>query len=136
MTDHKPVRILLIEDDEISTFLFKRIVQFRWPSAQIDVCHSGESALRMLADPRTVFPQIIVSDLNLSGMNGFEFIAEFQKSALNFTHNIQLVIATSSLQPEDREKAKALNVLHYLIKPLTVESLLPVMDLARIASGQ
>ena len=131
MAEQQPIRILLIEDDDISIFLFKRVVFLRWPDIHIDVCRSGRSAMKALADPRTTLPNVIVADLEMPIMGGFEFISEFKKSPVYFSHNIQLVIATSSLQQEDRELARALNVSHYLVKPLTVESLEPIIAIAQ-----
>ena len=67
---------------------------------------------------------ILFLDINMPVMNGWEFLERFEELDAELKKRIKIYILSSSVDKRDIEKAKAdKNVMHYLIKPLTKETI-------------
>ena len=67
---------------------------------------------------------ILFLDINMPVMNGWEFLERFDQLEEDTKKRIKIYILSSSIDKRDIEKAKAdKNVVHYLIKPLTKETI-------------
>ena len=67
---------------------------------------------------------ILFLDINMPVMNGWEFLERFNELDEDTKKRIKIYILSSSVDKRDIEKAKAdKNVVHYLIKPLTKETI-------------
>jgi signal transduction histidine kinase/ActR/RegA family two-component response regulator len=67
-------RILLVEDSDDTRETLARIFQRR--SCEVTTASTGEEALEMV---KRIPPEIIISDLGLPGISGFEFMKELRK---------------------------------------------------------
>lgn len=117
-------RILFVDDDEISTFLSKRLLKQIDDSLHIKIISSGEDAINYLEEGHAI--DLIFLDINMPGMDGLDFISEF-----DFTNNnTKIVILTSTELPDSKKKVLELsNCCDILLKPLTREKLEAVMTL-------
>ena len=71
-----------------------------------------------------VYPQVIFIDINMPMMDGFQFIDYFKKESEKQLQKPKLVLLTSSVYNEDREKAKSISKdIVFLNKPLKKEML-------------
>lgn len=117
-------RILFVDDDEISTFLSKRLLKQIDSTLDIQVISSGEEAIKYLEKGNAM--DLIFLDINMPGMDGIEFITEFDFSK----NNTKIAILTSVELPYDkRQKLENLNCCEVILKPLTREKLEAVMTL-------
>ena len=67
---------------------------------------------------------VLFLDINMPLMNGWEFLERFEELDATVKNRIKIYILSSSVDKRDIEKAKAnKNVVHYLIKPLTKETI-------------
>ncbi len=67
---------------------------------------------------------ILFLDINMPVMNGWEFLERFNELDTELKKRVKIYILSSSVDKRDIEKAKAdKNVMHYLIKPLTKETI-------------
>jgi CheY-like chemotaxis protein len=115
-------KILLVDDDPVFNFLTRRILRESGVAAQVDEALDGIDALEYItaSDP---CPDVILLDLNMTRMDGLEFLKEYEKQGLckNHTHVFML---TSSEREEDRTNALASNfVKGYFDKPLSDEDI-------------
>jgi two-component system chemotaxis response regulator CheY len=73
-------------------------------------------ATQALADFRSgLKPDLIVTDLNMPIMNGFEFLSEIRN--LESTATVPVLILTTESSPQMKEKGKALHATGWIVKP-------------------
>ena len=90
---------------------------------QVSKASSGEAAIGMVRGGTK--PNLIITDLNMGGMNGIELIREARKApASRFTPI--LMLTTESAQNR-REEAKAAGATGWLVKPVQPDALLAVV---------
>jgi CheY-like chemotaxis protein len=120
----KRVNILMVEDNYLDALLTTEILSDTdQADYRINTVKDGVEALAYLHGLDTYKnaprPDLIILDLNLPGMNGFDFLARIKKETGLKT--IPVCILTTSEAKEDIEKAKALDTACYLIKPLDLK---------------
>ena len=115
--DHSPLTALVVEDDEATRDLLRRALEAEgWQVAEAE---HGRAGLDRLAE-RT--PQLILLDLMMPVMDGFEFVAELHKPEYEAWHNIPVVVVTAkTLTDEDRAQLNG-HVLKILSKPYSLRS--------------
>jgi CheY-like chemotaxis protein len=108
--------LLLVEDDEIDAYLLQRLLmrqKFHWP---VTVFHDAHQALSYVAgkllDPDVQY--IVVLDLLLPGMHGFEFLRKLGE--LPGGKAMPVIILTGSEYPHNLDQAKHYQVAAYLHK--------------------
>ncbi len=116
--------VLLIEDDEPTIFLTKLIFESIDFVENINACYDGNEAIQFLNQTGTELPELILLDINMPGMDGWEFLEYFNKIDLANKENIKIFMLTTSIFEEDKQKAlKNENISGFLNKPLTINSL-------------
>ncbi len=101
--------ILVVEDDHFLSDIYKR--QLEGKGCKVVVAGNGTEALKVLKDLK---PDVILLDLIMPGMNGFEFLEALRAEA---DHKKRRVIVLSNLgQESDKERCKTLGVKEYLVK--------------------
>src|SRR5690606_22650878 len=115
--------ILLVDDEDIANFLIEKIVQSTGLAENIYKALNGREALKFFSEDKTNYPEVVLLDLNMPIMNGFEFLSAFQMLELKEKENILIILVTSSSNPDDIEKARSLGIRHYLTKPISADSI-------------
>lgn len=111
--------ILLIDDDEIFIFLTKKMFQSLGIVESISVCRSAFEAIELLHTSEN-WPNLILLDLNMPEMNGWEFLQHYQSLLHNIENPPKLFVVSSSIAENDTERAKKIKgVDGYIAKPLT-----------------
>lgn len=73
-------------------------------------------------------PDLILLDINMPGMNGFDFLEEVKAIGQNDLIRKVTIALSSSSSPKDRNKMAEYGVKGYLSKPLTEQNLLEALD--------
>lgn len=117
----------IIDDDPVFVYGTKMMMQMASFAKEIMNFENGQDALEALeplvrqADLSKI-PDIILVDLNMPIMDGWQFIDEFTK--IPCQKKVKLFIVTSSVDQEDRNRASRYQeVSSYVVKPLTLETL-------------
>ena len=124
--------ILLVDDDEIANHLHSLLISDLNIAEHIEVATDGEEALeiidaRLQEEHSDDFSMLALVDINMPGMDAFEFLNEYENMATDFSPKIHIVLLSSSSNPKDKEKAEKYNISGYMIKPLTEEKLMDIV---------
>ena len=123
-------KILLVDDDEAFNFLNRIVFIDSNIICRMDEVTDGKAALDYLEESSEC-PEIILLDINMPVMDGFEFLEQFEKQG-KCTQRSNIFILTSSHRDEDRIKSLENNMVKgYFDKPLTaahVKEILKVVD--------
>jgi CheY-like chemotaxis protein len=102
-------KILLVEDEEIMiNLLEKKLVSEGY---EVSVARDGDEGLQKI---REVIPDLILLDIIMPKMGGFEVMAEIQKNPE--LKNIPIVVISNSGQPVEIDRAQRLGAKDWLIK--------------------
>jgi CheY-like chemotaxis protein len=117
------VRFLLVDDDEVDLMAVKRAFRERKVANPLLVARDGIEALEMLRGndvPAQVDkPYIILLDLNMPRMNGFEVLEWLREKA----PRLVVHVLTASNRDEDVRRAYALGANSYIVKPTRMDEL-------------
>ncbi len=118
------VNILLVDDDSLDQIDVMRALRKKNIVYRLKTAKNGEEALLMLRHTdETVFaglPDIILLDLNMPKMNGFEFLKQIKENM--DWRNIKVFILTTADEKEDKVRAQELGASGFITKPLKLES--------------
>ncbi|MDH7463492.1 response regulator [Chitinophagaceae bacterium 26-R-25] len=126
--------VMLIDDDEPTNFLNKMVVEEMDCAERIKVIPNARQALEYLkaasnnnSDQCT--PELIFLDINMPAMDGWEFLAEYERLSEQQKSKVIVVMLTTSFNPEDRLRAMEIeSVAAFKNKPLTVEILREILE--------
>lgn len=110
-SNHMSKKILIIDDDEFLLDMYS--LKFREEGFDVEIAFNGLDAIEKISK-NGLNPDIILVDLVMPNMDGFEFIREIRKKSL--VQNSKIIILTNLGQKEDIEKGKSLGVDDYIIK--------------------
>ncbi len=120
----------IIDDDPIFVFGTKRMMELVGFCNSFMIFHNGHEAIEFLR-PRVIkgenLPEIILLDLNMPIMDGWQFLDELM--TIPSVKKITIFIITSSIDPNDMEKVKKYGaVSNYFIKPINADQLKIIME--------
>tara|TARA_R110000868_G_scaffold51116_5_gene162405 strand:- start:260 stop:670 length:411 start_codon:yes stop_codon:yes gene_type:complete len=125
--------ILCVDDDPITLMLCKKVIGKTTFSNKIITAQNGEEALSYfdtikndfeVNNKSTPLPQLIFLDLNMPVMGGWEFLDIFNTSNYSNFNTIKVVVLSSTIDPEDLQKASTYPmVIDFLSKPITLSML-------------
>lgn len=119
--------ILLIDDDEATNFLHTLIIEELQCTKKIIAVDKAEKALEYLKtkqDDGYARPDLILLDINMPAMDGWDFLEEYKKLDEEQRAKIIIVMLTTSLNPDDEERAKTYEEINgFRHKPLSIPML-------------
>jgi CheY-like chemotaxis protein len=115
-------RVLLIEDDGNDVELIRRALKEFDGVTSFHVAYNGQEAIKHLlsAAGESAPPDLIVCDINMPIMDGFDFLRWLKESPQRRT---PVVMLSSSLVERDVARAYDLGAAAYLVKPAAFEEL-------------
>jgi CheY-like chemotaxis protein len=116
--------VMLIDDNRHDNFFHETAINDTGLAKSVVKYQSAEKALDFLASAATEasIPPLILLDINMPGMSGWDFLAEYQKLPSYAQQNSFIIMLTTSSNPRDLERAKNEPALKgFLNKPLTEE---------------
>jgi signal transduction histidine kinase/ActR/RegA family two-component response regulator len=117
-----PRLVLYIEDNPANLKLVQEIVRFR-PDLRLLSAPDGHVGLSLA---RSQHPEVILMDLNLPGMSGFEVLAQLRRDPA--TSAIPAIALTANAMPRDIERGLAAGFDRYLTKPIDIDKFNEAID--------
>ncbi len=108
-----PLHYLLVDDSLQDQMLAQEAFEHLCPDCVLTCVGSGREALELLHLPEFQ-PDVVLLDLNMPGMSGFELLREM-KQAPHLVHIPVVILSTSSAQ-QDVSEAYTLHASSYLVK--------------------
>jgi two-component system KDP operon response regulator KdpE len=109
-------KILIIEDSPEIVEAIDLTIGIRWPSAEILKTGSGTEALEMVEKEK---PEIVILDLGLPDLNGFEVLKQLRAFS-----QVPVIILTVRSDESDIVKGLELGANDYIVKPFKQMELL------------
>jgi CheY-like chemotaxis protein len=108
--------VLIVEDEPDMRFLLRLTLE----RGEVEVAdaESAEQALELMADRA---PDVVVLDVNLPGMDGFELIDRMRLSET--LADVPVVMLTADARPQVAETAERKGCFEFLSKPIPPEAL-------------
>jgi CheY-like chemotaxis protein len=123
--------IMLVDDNVQDNFFHERIIRKCDAAKEVVVMESGLEALDYLRKHKALgetHPDLIFLDINMPGMNGWEFLEDYGKLEKKYQSEMVVVMLTTSDNPDDLVKASSSGVLAgFKTKPLTKEMLADIL---------
>ncbi|MEP6886229.1 MAG: response regulator [Gammaproteobacteria bacterium] len=118
MTSIPPFAILLVDDDDVAAEAVVRGLAKNAMHCPIAIAEDGSAALQILRGThptvRIVKPYLVLLDLNMPRMNGFEFLRELRKD--KELRNTVVFVLTTSGSDAERASAYEENIAGYIMK--------------------
>ena len=127
MNESTEATILAVDDDQVSRTILKRVLADT--GCRVFAADSGKSALDLVDQ---IEPSLILLDVMMPGMDGYELCAELQ--ARGKTANIPVVFITALGEQQDKARGFALGAVDYVTKPIQPKLLVQVVT-AQLQTG-
>jgi CheY-like chemotaxis protein len=118
--------LLYVEDNPANMKLVEKIVS-RYPDIRLLTAESGNSGIEIA---RASQPDVILMDINLPGITGFEALKILRADPA--TAHIPVVALSANAMPRDIENGLAAGFFQYLTKPIKVNEFLNILDEALV----
>jgi chemosensory pili system protein ChpA (sensor histidine kinase/response regulator) len=127
--DRRILNVMVVDDSVSVRTVVTRLLQRQgW---QVRSANDGVDAIERLRDYR---PDIILLDVEMPRMNGYEFMSVFRTQD-NF-EDIPVVMLTSRSAKKHRDKARSVGVNGYVVKPYEDEALLDLIQQLTMVDGE
>ena len=122
--------ILLIDDDSISNYITEELIREKGLCQTVITVTDGKQGLNYLQDilqanPAGLRHVLVLLDLNMPVMDGFEFMEELE--ALQLHQQLTIAVLTSSDNHKDISQANNYHFAAYLQKPLSINEISTVV---------
>ena len=104
-------RVLIVDDDRFITRVLR--MKLEQEGFQVFVAHNGSEGFEQVMKYK---PQVVVTDLNMPIMNGWELCTQINQTSHEKPH---IIITTSLIEHSEREKVKEFSNAQLVDKPVS-----------------
>lgn len=129
--------ILLVDDDDATNFINRKILSKLKVAEQIHIALNGKEAIEFLENqdkdpengPRIATPQLILLDINMPVMDGWEFMEAYHRLSEEKKADVIVVMLSTSGNPDDIKRAESNpEISGYKTKPLHPDIMLEIIE--------
>ena len=121
-------KLLIVDDSEDTVAMLEQLLKIG--GANVTTATNGADALRLASEKKF---DVILSDISMPGMDGFEFLQRLRK--INGHQHVPVVAITGFGRNADIERARAAGFYSHLTKPLSLQALAEVLQTLREDNG-
>jgi CheY-like chemotaxis protein len=122
---------IIIDDEENDNFICEAILRTSHIAEEVRTFVSAKQALAYISKDESIAvpaedeKKIILLDIHMPMMNGWEFLDQLDHLPVRIKDRYKLYILSSSVNLQDKQRARANKyICDFLVKPLTVEMVL------------
>jgi CheY-like chemotaxis protein len=126
MLPNRKQRFIVIDDSKLDCFIAEKIIKNTGRCETVQSFQFAADALQWIAEntEETIHPTIILVDIQMPVMDGFQFVEAFETLPLSITNNYSIYIISSSINYEDLNRVHNYRTIkEFLNKPLTSNNL-------------
>lgn len=116
------MKMLIIEDEDFNLIVLEEMIKIFYPDAEIETALNGQIGFELLSSQTY---DIVLSDVNMPVMDGYELIAKV-KSELTIT--TPLIATTAFAIQGDKEKLLLAGFDDYISKPIDINELQTTLE--------
>lgn len=116
--------LLYVEDNPANMKLVQKIIE-RYPDIRLLMASDGKAGVELA---RTALPDVILLDINLPGINGFETLKMLRDDPL--TASIPALAISANAMQSDIKKGQEAGFMRYLTKPIKVDEFMLALNAA------
>lgn len=124
--------IWVVDDDVIYQTIINKLIQKSGVFFINSSFMNGKEAitsLHKIIEDNDNLPDIILLDINMPIMDGWEFMEELKNLKSTINNQIKIYIVSSSIAIEDKNKSKTFeSIIGYIAKPITINDLLAIVS--------
>ncbi len=117
----KNKKIFIVEDNDLNLKLFKDLLEAN--GYDVSFTNDGLKAFVLIKE---ALPDLILMDIQLKGVSGFDIIAEIKKDKT--LKHIPVVAVTAFAMKDDKDKILASGCEEYISKPIAIEAFLETIN--------
>ena len=117
----KKLRILVVEDSSVSQLIAKELLESR--GSIVTVCDSGKEAVDMFEQSITGTYDVILMDINMPGMDGYEATDKIRSSSHPQAKTVPIIAMTAEALPDDIQMALKAGMNDHISKPITADKI-------------
>ena len=115
------MKFFIIDDEQVSHYIAQRMLSLNKFAVDIHPFFSAKEALAIIDE---IVPDVIILDLNMPIMNGWEFLDELAPKWANISDKCKIYVLTSSLDYLDKIRADEHPMISGLMhKPIKSEDI-------------
>jgi len=99
-------QFIIIEDNLIDQFVTKKLLKKGLDINPVCIANNGKEGMNWLLKNKNPNPLIILLDIQMPIMNGFEFLEEFDRLPENVKERIEIFVLSSTLDSDEIKKVK------------------------------
>lgn len=107
------LNVLIVEDDEISRILLERLIRRFF--AKIYIAQDAQQGIELF---KTHHPELIISDINIPNMDGFEMIETLKPY---FSEETKVIFLSGNSDGKTLNRSKEIEA-HFIVKPFILEN--------------
>lgn len=129
---HTLTKICIVDDDDIYRFTIEKTLESLELATKTMTFSDGEQAIHFISDhlnEDAKLPDIILLDIDMPVMDGFQFMEEYEKIKSDVTKDMTIYMVSSSLDPVDINSAKKISsISDYIVKPISSDWLKSILE--------
>jgi CheY-like chemotaxis protein len=122
--------VSIIDDDKLYQFTIQKTIEKTGLTQQVLSFYDGLSALNFLRNNSAEadkLPDIILLDINMPEMDGWQFLDEYLAIQPPLAKYARVYVVTSSIDGADLTKSKTINgVFDFIVKPIQKDKLIEI----------
>ncbi|MDD2782060.1 response regulator [Sulfuricurvum sp.] len=122
------MHILIAEDEEYNQMVVQAMIEILYPNVSMEIVSNGMEALDKLKNGSF---DLLLSDVDMPFMNGYELVTEVKKLGLN----VPMICVTAFAISGDKEKLLLHGFERYISKPIDMDDMKAVLDPYLLAGG-